>query len=120
VILTVRGPLFTDFVKFSRPVGVSPTYIPSIYTEHAGGDDQIVRDPVLWIEAPVVGSVEIGDICIIAAEITPGVLAGFPLRVPVGCVYLSVGDEYWIHPEQLVKNMINPARIIQEINEVKE
>jgi hypothetical protein len=32
----------------------------------------------------------------------------------------SDGDEYWIHPEQLVKKMINPARIIQEINELKE
>jgi len=55
------GPLFIDVVKLSRPVGVSPTYIPSIYTEHAGGDDQIIRDPVPGDNVPVDGSVENGN-----------------------------------------------------------
>jgi hypothetical protein len=31
-------------------------------------------------------------------------------------VDISVGDEYWIHPEQQVKKMINPVRIIGKIN----
>ena len=75
MILTIWGPLFIDFVKLSRTVGVSPTYILSIYTEHAGGDDQIVRDPVPCVEVPVDVSVEKGDICIVAADVTSGVLA---------------------------------------------
>jgi hypothetical protein len=117
VILTVWGPLVIDFVRLSRPVGVSPTYIPSIYTEHAGGDDQIVRDPVPRVEAPEDVSVKKGEIGSAAAVVTPGVWAGIPRSVLVGCVALSDGDEYWAHPEQLVKKMINPARIVQEINE---
>jgi len=67
------GPLFIDIVKLSRPVGVSPKYIPSIYTEHAGGDDQIIRDPVLWDNVPVDVSVEKGDRGGVAADVTPGV-----------------------------------------------
>jgi hypothetical protein len=67
------GPLFIDFVRLSRPVGVSPTYIPSIYTEHAGGDDHIIRDPVLRDKVPVDVSVEKGDRGRVAANVTPGV-----------------------------------------------
>jgi hypothetical protein len=89
VILTIWGPLFIDFVKLSCPVGVSPTYIPSIYTEHAGGDDQIIRDPVFWDTVTGDVSVEKG----VAADVTPGVRAGIPGNVPVGCVVISVGEE---------------------------
>jgi hypothetical protein len=117
VILTVWGPLFIDFVRLSRPVGVSPAYIPSIYTEHAGGDDQIVRDPVPRVEAPTDVSVRKGDMGIVAAGVIPGVSAGIPWSVLVGCVTLSDGDKCWVHPEQLVKKMMNPARTVHEINE---
>jgi hypothetical protein len=67
------GPLFTDVVKLSCPVGVSPKYIPSIYTEHAGGDDQIIRDPVLRGNVPVEVSGENGERGWVAAGVTPGV-----------------------------------------------
>jgi len=117
VILTVWGPLFTDVVKRSRPVGVSPAYIPSIYTEHAGGDDQMVRDAVLCVEAPAGVSVKKGDRGSAAAGATPGVWAGIPRNVLVGCVAVSDGDESWIHPEQVAKKMMNPARIVAKINE---
>jgi hypothetical protein len=120
VILTVWGPFFINFVKLSRPGGVSPIYIPSIYTEHAGGDDQIVIDPVLWVDFPVGVSVVRGDMNIVAVEVTPCVWAGIPRNVIVGGAAISDGDEYWIHPEQLIKKMIIPARIIQEINEFME
>jgi hypothetical protein len=60
---------------------------------------------------------EKGDICSVASDVTPGVWAGIPWSVLVGCVAPSDDDEYRVHPEQLVKKMINPARIIQEINE---
>jgi hypothetical protein len=33
-------------VKLPQPGGVSPTYILSIYTEHAEGGHQMVSDPV--------------------------------------------------------------------------
>lgn len=117
MILTVWGPLFIDFVRLSRPVGVSPAYIPSIYTEHAGGDDQIVRDPVPRVETPTDVSVRKDDMGIVAAPVIPGVSAGIPWSVLVGCVTLSDGDKCWVHPEQLVKKMMNPARIVQKIND---
>ena len=87
------GPLFTDVVKLSCPVGVSPTYIPSIYTEHAGGDDQITRDPVLWGNIPVEFSGEKGESGGVAADVTPGVCTGIPGNVFVDGVAGSVGDE---------------------------
>ena len=93
MILTVWGPLFIDFVKLSRTAGVSPTYIPSIYTEHAGGDDQIVRDPVLRVEVPVDVSGERGDTGTVASDVTPGVWSGIPWSVLVGCVAPSDGKE---------------------------
>ena len=87
------GPLFIDFVKLSRPVGVSPKYSPSIYTEHAGGDDQIVRDPVLWDIVTGDVSVEKGDTGSVTADVTPGVWSGIPRSVLVCCEAISVGDE---------------------------
>ena len=93
MIFTVWGPIFIDFVKLSRPVGVSPAYIPSIYTEHAGGVDQIVRDPVLRVEAPGDGSVNRGDTGCVAAGVSPRVCSGIPCRVPVGCAAGPGGDE---------------------------
>ncbi len=106
-----------DCVKLSLPGGVSPAYIPSIYTEHAGGVDQIVRDPVLRVEAPGDVSVKKSDIGVVAAGVTPGAWSGIPSTVPVGSMAGPGGDEEWTHPEQPVKKMINTARIIQEINE---
>jgi len=94
VILTVWGPFFIIVVKLSRP-GVSPTYIPSIYTEHAGGDDQIVRDPVLGVDAPGdVSGVRGGDRNIVAVEVTPCGWAGIPRNGMVGGVAVPDGDEY--------------------------
>ena len=93
MIFTVWGPIFIDFVKLSRPVGVSPAYIPSIYTEHAGGVDHIVRDPVLWVDVAVDVSVKRGGIGSVAADVTPGAWSGIPRSVLVGCVAVSVGDE---------------------------
>jgi len=87
------GPLPVDVVKLSRPVGVSPTYIPSIYTEHAGGDDQIIRDPVPGDNVPVDVSGEKGDTGRVAAGVTPGVWAGSPGNVLVDGAAVSVGDE---------------------------
>jgi hypothetical protein len=106
-----------DCVKLSLPGGVSPAYIPSIYTEHAGGVDQIVRDPVLRVGAPVAVSVKKGDSRIVAADVIPGTWPGIPCTVPMGSVAGPGGDEEWIHPEQPVNKMINPTRIIQEMNE---
>jgi len=60
-------------VKLSRPGGVSPTYIPSIYTEHAGGDDQIIRDPVPGDTIPVDVSGGKGERGGVAADVRPGV-----------------------------------------------
>jgi NAD(P)H-dependent flavin oxidoreductase YrpB (nitropropane dioxygenase family) len=74
-------------------VGVSPTYIASIYTEHAGGDDQIIRDPVLWGNVPVEVSGGIGDRGGVAADVTPGVWMGICGTVLVDGVAGSVGDE---------------------------
>ena len=82
-----------DCVKLSLPGGVSPAYIPSIYTEHAGGVDQIVRDPVLRVEAPVAVSVKKGDTWSVAAGVTPGAWSGIPRTVPVGCMAGPGGDE---------------------------
>ncbi|MGA2912591.1 MAG: hypothetical protein ABSE07_03650 [Methanoregula sp.] len=73
MILTVWGPLSVVVVKLSRPVGVSPAYIPSIYTEHAGGDDQIIRDPVLRDNVAGDVSGERGSGGGVAANVTPGV-----------------------------------------------
>ena len=82
-----------DCVKPSLPGGVSPAYIPSIYTEHAGGVDQIVRDPVLRVEAPGDVSVKRGDVWSVAAGVTPGDWSGIPRTVPVGCMAGPGGDE---------------------------
>jgi hypothetical protein len=60
-MVTVWGPFFITFVKLSRPGDVSPAYIPSIYTEQAGGDDQIVRDPVVRADGTGDISGERGD-----------------------------------------------------------
>ena len=118
MILTVWGPFFIIFVKLSRTAGVSPTYIPSIYTEHAGGDDQIVRDPVLWADAPGVVSTERGDVDSVVVGSAPGVRAGISCTVRGGGVAVSEGDAEWIHPEQLIKKMLIPARIKRKINEL--
>ena len=87
------GPLSVDVVKLSRPVGVSPTYIPSIYTEHAGGDDQIIRDPVPGDNVPVDVPGEEGDRGRVAAGVTPGVRAGSPGNVLADGVAVPAGDE---------------------------
>jgi hypothetical protein len=87
-----------------------------MYTEHAGGDDQIVRDPVLMAEVAVDVSGKNGDTGTVASNVTPGVWSGIPWSVLVGSGAPSDGDAGWVHPEQQVKKMINPARTIQEIN----
>ncbi|MCX6684786.1 MAG: hypothetical protein NTZ37_08695 [Methanoregula sp.] len=69
------------------------------------------------VEVPVDVSDGKGDICGVAAGVIPGVWAGISRSVLVGCGAPSGGDEYSRHPQQLVKKMINPARIIQEMNE---
>jgi hypothetical protein len=116
VIFTVWGPLFTDFVKLSLPRGVSPTYIPSIYTEHAGGEDQIVRDPVLWVEVPVDVSGKDGVLPNVTVDFIIGVCIGITLDVLGGGMFRSVVDELFIHPQQHIKKMMNPVKIIQEFN----
>ena len=93
MILTVWGPFLINFVKLSRPAGVSPTYIPSIYTEHAGGDDQTVRDPVLRGDVPGDVSVGSGDMNSVVVKATPCVWTGVPRNVIVGAVAVSDGDE---------------------------
>ena len=118
MILRVWGPFFITFVKLSRTAGVSPTYIPSIYTEHAGGDDQIVRDPVLWADATGDVSTERGDMNSVVVGTTPWVRAGISRNVRDGGVAVSEGDAEWIHPEQLIKKMLIPARIKRKINEL--
>lgn len=80
----------------------------------------MVRDPVLWADAPGDVSVEKGDINIVAVGVTPCVRAGIPRTVIVGGAAVSDGDEYWIHPEQLIKKMIITAGIIRKINEFME
>jgi hypothetical protein len=87
------GPLCIDVVRLPCPVGVSPTYIPSIETEHAGGDDQIMRDPVLWDTIPVDVSVGKGERGGVAANVTPDVWAGVSGTVLVDNVAGSGGDE---------------------------
>ncbi len=111
------GPLSSDSVKLSCTGGVSPTYIPSIETEHAGGDDQIIRDPVPGDNVPGDVSGENGDGGRSAAGVTPGAGAGSPGNVLVDGVAGPVGDEEVIHPEQHVKNMMNPVRIPGKMDE---
>jgi hypothetical protein len=106
-----------EMVKLSRPGGVSPTYIPSIETEHAGGDDQIIRDPVPGDSVPAGVSVEKGDTGRVAAGVTPGAWAGSPGNVLVEAPAVSGGEEEVIHPEQHVKKMMNPARNTGKTNE---
>lgn len=93
MIFTVWGPFLINFIKLSRPAGVSPTYMPSIYTEHAGGDDQMVRDPVLRVDALGDVSVGSGDMNSVVVEVTPCVWTGVTRNVIVGAVAVSDGDE---------------------------
>lgn len=107
-------------MKLPRTAGVSPTYIPSIYTDDAGGDDQITRDPLLRAGTPIGVSIERGDRERVAAGVTLSVRAGIPPNVIVGSVAVSYGVEYWIHPEALMKKMIMPARITRTMKERRE
>jgi hypothetical protein len=119
VIFTVWGPIFNDFAKLSLPTGVSPTYIPSIYTEHADGKDQIVRDPMLWVVVPVDVSGKDGVLPDVTVDVTIDVCVGIPLDVPGGGMFPSDVDELFIHPQQHIKKMIKPVKIIQEFNLLK-
>jgi hypothetical protein len=111
------GPLSSDIVKLSCTGGVSPTYTPSIETEHAGGDDQIIRDPVSWDNVPVVVSGEKGDGGRVAAGVTPGAGEGSPGTELVDGVAGPGGDEEVIHPERHVRKMMNPVRITGKMHE---
>ena len=116
MIFTVWGPLFNDFVKLSFPTGVSPAYIPSIYTEHAGGEDQIIRDPVPWVEVPGDVSGKNGVLPDVTAGVAIDVCVGITIDVLRGGMFCSDVDESFIHPQQHIKKMTNPVKIIQEFN----
>jgi hypothetical protein len=119
-MVTAWGPALSVFVKLPCTAGVSPAYLPSIYTDDAGGDDQIIRDPVLREGTRTVVSVGDGDRNGVVAVVTLSIRAGMPPDVPVGKVAGSDGDEYWTQPEALMKIMIMPARIIRNMHERRE
>jgi hypothetical protein len=97
-------------------MGVSPAYIPSIYTEHAGGEDQIVRDPVPWVEVPMDGSGKNGVLPDVTVGVSIDVCVGITIDVTGGGMSPPDVDELFIHPQQHIKKMMNPVKIIQEFN----
>jgi hypothetical protein len=77
-------------------------------------------DPVLWVEVPVDVSVKKGVTPGVTVDVTIGVCSGIACVVLVGGIFPSDVDEYLTHPQQHIRKMINPVKMIQEFNLLEE